>query len=504
MTLPFAHLAGPGVPLDAVAERIGASLIGASLIGADTPQVVGIRHDSRQVGPGEVFVARKGQHTDGLVHIPDAIRRGACAIVASREHRPKGCMVPLLVVDDARLALAAGADFIYGEPSRELKVVGITGTNGKTTTARMLSDVLGWMGERPALLGTFGVSFGPHSFTMRHNTPEADELTRVLGWLRGEGASHAIMEATSHALAQKRTETVRFRAAAFTNLTHDHLDLHPSFEAYGQAKERLFTALAPDSSVVMIDDPFGAQLSSRCRSGVLRVSRREDPRADVCPIGARVDCRHSISCQVRTPVGRVELHTSIFGEHNLANLLLALALSIELGADAELAASALSAARLPAGRLEACHEPQDDILVFVDYAHTPDGLEKALLAVRPWAEGQVTCVFGCGGDRDSTKRKPMGRVAAALADVVVITSDNPRSERPEAIAADVFEGTRGSKARVKVEVDRHAAIVRAVSEASPGDVVLIAGKGHETVQEIESVSVPFDDRQRARSALSHR
>lgn len=495
----FERLTGPGVALRALAERVGATVLGDG-----SPRVVGIRHDSRQVGPGEVFVARKGEHADGLAHVGDAIARGACAVVATRDHRPAAVPVPLLVVDDVRAALAAGADLVYGEPSRELRMVGITGTNGKTTTASLLGDVLRRAGHRPALLGTLGITFGPHAFTLRHNTPEADELTRALRWLRGEGASHAVMEATSHALAQKRTDGVRFRVAAFTNLTHDHLDLHPSFEAYGLAKQRLFTALGPAASVVMIDDPFGAELAEGCRAPVTRVSRRRDRRADVCPVQARVDCGRGIACRVRTPSGHVELRSSSFGEHNLANLLLALALAIELGVDADAAAAALSEAPLPPGRLEACHGAEDDVLVFVDYAHTPDGLEKALQAVRPWTKGRVTCVFGCGGDRDGTKREPMGEVAAALADAVFVTSDNPRREPPEQIAEQVLQGTRGSAARVVVELDRAAAVTRAVSEAAPGDVVLIAGKGHERVQVTAAGPAPFDDRERAREALSRR
>ena len=499
MTLPFSRLAGPGISLADVARATHATLT------SDTAVTVGgIRHDSREVLPGELFLARKGQHTDGLAYLDQAIRRGACGVIVEREHAPSSLHVPLLLVDDARMALARAAAAIYGDPSRDMDVVGITGTNGKTTTAEQLRVILRAAGHHPAVLGTLGAQYGTHTFELLHNTPEADELTRVLAWFRDQGASHVVMEATSHALAQKRVDGVRFRVGAFTNLTHDHLDLHGDFGAYGRAKARLFLELEPALSVIMVDDPFGAELASSLTRPVLRVSRRADVRADVCPVSGELEVARCIDRRVGTPWGPVEIQSPLFGEHNLANLLLALSIAMGMGLNLTEVAEALAEAQAPLGRLERCDGPEDGVIVFVDYAHTPDGLEKALTAVREWTSGRVLCVFGCGGDRDPTKRAPMGRVVGRLADVAVVTSDNPRRESPEAIARAMVQGVESESAELVIELDRARAIGWAIEAARDGDVVLVAGKGHETKQVVGTRALPFDDRVHVRRALSHR
>lgn len=486
MIPPFADILGAATPLQELARATR-----ATLLGDPNRMAVGIRQDSRDIRPDEVFLARKGQHSDGLAHVHQAISRGACAIMAERGHAPTTAAVPVVLVDDAKLALAEAASLIYGRPSDALDIVAITGTNGKTTTASVLCGAIRAAGLRPAMLGTFGARFGGCSWQLRHNTPEADELARLLAWLRDQRASHVVLEATSHALAQRRLDGVRVKVGAFTNLTHDHLDLHGDMEAYGRAKARLLIDLSPASSVVMVDDPFGAQLARRVTGPLMRVSRIAADDADVCPVGP-TEFERGIRCRVRTPVGEVELRSALFGLHNLANLLLALAIGIAMGCDAAVVTEAVGHAGAPEGRLQRCGGPGDDIAVFVDYAHTPDGLDKALRAVRAWTGARVICVFGCGGNRDRTKRAAMGRIASELADVVIVTSDNPRGESPGEIAREVVSGVRPG-CDVRVDIDRAIAIQRAIELAAPGDVVLVAGKGHEKTQELNGERHPFDD-----------
>jgi UDP-N-acetylmuramoyl-L-alanyl-D-glutamate--2,6-diaminopimelate ligase len=324
--------------------------------------------------------------------------------------------------------------------------------------------------------------------------------------MRALGATYVAMEVSSHALELGRVQAIRFRAAALTNLTQDHLDFHGSMAGYAAAKARLFTELGPGGAVLNVDDALGADLARRVLAPLVRVSSREGAAgatADVAPRAARIDAR-GIDVAVATPAGEVTIASRLLGAHNLDNLLLALGIAHSLGLDLTRAADGLSRAGAPPGRLERCDREDDGLVVVVDYAHTPDALGRALDALRPLTAGSLWCVFGCGGDRDPTKRGPMGEVAARRADRVVITSDNPRSEAPAAIAAGVAAGARAAGAEPLVELDRRRAIHRVVEAARPGDTVLVAGKGHEDYQVIGAVKVPFDDRIEARCALDRR
>jgi UDP-N-acetylmuramoyl-L-alanyl-D-glutamate--2,6-diaminopimelate ligase len=355
-------------------------------------------------------------------------------------------------------------------------------------------------------MGTVGHSFGAWNVAAEHTTPEADEVARVLAGMRARGATHVAMEVSSHALALDRVAAVHFRVAALTNLSQDHLDFHGSMSTYAAAKERLFTSLGPGSSVLNVDDAFGRELARRLRGPVVRVSSRPSEKgsaADVWVRRVRMDAR-GIVATVGTPKGELPLASRLVGAHNLDNVLVALGIVLALDLDLARAAEALSREGGAPGRLERCDEPEDDVSAFVDYAHTPDALARVLEAVRTFAPGRVWCVFGCGGDRDPTKRAAMGEAVARGADVTVVTSDNPRTEDPRAIAEAAARGARSAGFEPIVELDRRAAISLAVSSATPGDVVLIAGKGHEDYQVVGNVKYPFDDRVEARRALRAR
>ncbi len=485
-------------------EALARELVDARVLGDPATLVRGVRHDSRAVRPGDLFVARKGEKLDGLSFVPAAIAAGASAVLAQRDHAPEGCPVPMLLVDDVRAAIGWTASAIYGHPGRTLQVAGITGTNGKTTTSYLARAALDGAGARAAVLGTLGASFGDLALSSGHTTPEADDLVRLVAHLRDAGASHLVMEVSSHALAQRRADTMHYRVAAFTNLTQDHLDFHGSMEAYAQAKTLLFTERNPDRAVVNVDDPFGVELASKTRCPVLRVSRSPASRADVRPITEAQHDLRGIRCDVATPGGTVHIDSPLVGDHNLQNLLMALSIAYAFELPLDAAATALSCNIAVPGRLERCDGPGDDVIVLVDYAHTPDALERALRAVRAVSAARVLCVFGCGGDRDRAKRPVMGAIAGRESDVAILTNDNPRSEPPEAILEAVLQGLRGQRAEVIVQPDRAAAIDLAVSMAKPGEVVLIAGKGHEPYQIIGSDVRHFDDREQARKALWER
>lgn len=487
------------IALETVAEACGGHVVGSA--GAT---VRGIRHDSRRIGPGDLFVARRGERTDGLQFIAQTIASGATAVMVQRDHVPETCGVPMLVVDDIRSAIGRAASVIYGDPTSRLAVVGITGTNGKTTTSFLTRAAIDGAGGRAGVLGTLGAHFPGVDLPSTHTTPEADEVMRVAATLSASSATHLVMEVSSHALDQRRADAVRFRVAAYTNLTQDHLDYHGTLEAYAAAKQRLFVDLAPASAAVMIDDEFGQTLALTTRAPCVRVSRHRQSTADVRPVSQVQHDASGIRCAVATPSGVVNLESPLIGEHNLSNLLLALGITSALGLSVEASALALAQAPHVPGRLERCDGPGDDIVVLVDYAHTPDALERALNAIRPSTSGRVVCVFGCGGDRDRAKRPLMGSIVGKLADDAFLTNDNPRSESPEAIAEAVLGGLKGGQARVTVELDRQGAIEMAVLGASSGDVVLIAGKGHEPYQIIGEQTRHFDDREQARRALALR
>jgi len=527
--------------------------------------VRGVRHDSRFVEPGDLFVVRRGQAHDGRAFVPQAIARGASALMmqtacvdgAVRDaFVPVPDSVPAIEVQSVAQALGHAASAVYGAPSHALSVIGITGTNGKTTSAHLVRAAVNGalQGEHCGVIGTVGCVFAGQSIGQSsHTTPEADELARVLAVMRRRGATHAVMEVSSIALELGRLEATRFRVAAFTNLTQDHLDFHGSMHAYGEAKARLFTECKPEYAVINVDDAFGEGLAKRAQCNVLRVRARVGSGdGDVVPLEAHLDGA-GMRIRARVLGCEVQLCSRLLGAHNLENMMVALGVASALGLDVPSAAHAIATEPGAPGRLERCDREGDDVTVLVDYAHTPDALARVLDAVSYIVKSdgnahvfasaassqhgdgfsnatgagaspssktsRLWCVFGCGGDRDRAKRLFMGQAAAERSDVVIVTSDNPRSESPDAIAAAVEEGlvsagsTRVDPKGVSsidasriylVELRRSEAIALAIASAKPGDVVIIAGKGHEDYQIINNVRFAFDDRAEARRALDAR
>ncbi len=487
----------PSVLLGEVARAVGGQVLGDA-----ATRVLDLTQDSRRVAPGFVYAARRGERSDGRAFIEAARNKGAVALLVDDVEAARAAGLPAIVVDDVRRALARAAAVVHGDPFARLTTVGLTGTNGKTTTANLTASVLTAQGARTAVLGTLGWSFEGAQLPGSHTTPEADDLARTAAELLARGASHLVMEVSSHALAIGRAEAVRFAAAGFTNLTHDHLDFHGTMEAYGEAKARLFTDLAPRASVINVDDPFGAALLERAAGDRRGVSSTGKP-ARLRVLGA-TSTAAGLSAQLEIDGRAHTLRSPLVGAHNLDNLLVASGLAISLGLDPGAVLASLASAPAVPGRLERCSDERDDVLVLVDYAHTPDALARVLAALRPLTSHRLWCVFGCGGDRDPHKRAPMGEVAARGADVALVTSDNPRSEDPQLIADAIVAGVARAGGTAHVELDRALAIAQAIAGAAPGDTVLIAGKGHEPYQIIGPITRPFDDRDEARRALTAR
>jgi UDP-N-acetylmuramoyl-L-alanyl-D-glutamate--2,6-diaminopimelate ligase len=450
-------------------------------------EIGGLAYDNRAVEPGTLFFCVPGFTRDGHDFAPDAVARGAAALVVAR---PVDAGVPEIQVEDVRAAMATAAARFYGDPTAALPVVGVTGTNGKTTTAFLVRALLEAAGRRCGLLGTVtSVVAGEERPTVR-TTPEAIDLQCTFREMLDGGDRACAMEISSHALELRRADGIHVAAAVFTNLTQDHLDFHPTMEDYFQAKRRLFAAPLTGARVVNVDDPYGARLAEEFPDAVtFGLSEAARYRAvDVETGFAGTDCRFE------TPGGAFDVHVPLPGRFNVANALGAWAAVRALGVElTELPESA----RVP-GRFEPVDEGQP-FAVLVDYAHTPDSLENVLRAARELASGRVIAVFGAGGDRDRGKRPLMGEIGARLADVALVTSDNPRSEEPETIIAEILAG---AGREVEHDVDRRRSIHRAVALAEPGDVVVIAGKGHEQGQEFEGGrKEPFDDVTVAREAL---
>lgn len=498
-------------PRGASLRSLALEIDGAWVAGDDSVFVTDVQHDSRRVNPGDLFVARRGARSDGTKHAAEAVARGALAVLAEA---PLDVPVPTLVSVDVDRAMAAASSAVWAHPTWSLDVVGITGTNGKTTTAWLLEHALNALGAPCGLLGTVLSRFGGMQWDATHTTPESDELTRRLAAMRDRGATHAVMEASSHALAQARVEAVRFRVAVFTNLTQDHLDFHQTLDAYVAAKRRLFVDLAPGDAVLNVDDAVGRAFAAEVPGAWTYSAGDREATLRVVEGGATAT---GTLATVATPEGPVTLRSPLLGAHNVENLLAALGALGALGYPLARAAEALAGAAGAPGRLESVRvqgeSPGFDVLV--DYAHTPDALERVLATLRKTTRGRIVCVFGCGGDRDRTKRPRMGEAVARGADLALLTSDNPRSEEPAAILDDVrpgllaggmreVTGERPSAGEFAAVVDRRSAIAAAVALAAAGDVVLIAGKGHESYQEVRGVRSPFDDGHEARVAMTAR
>ncbi len=468
-------------------------------------EIADLAVDSRDVRPRGLFFALPGAVTDGRAYINDAVARGAAAVLyeAGDGFRAGSLAVPPAIgVADLRQRLGPIADRFYGSPSRRLTVIGITGTNGKTTTSQLLAQALdapegkaagGGASGRCAIVGTLGYGLPGALTSARHTTPDAITLQRLLADFAARGARFVSMEVSSHALDQGRVNAVAFAVAVFTNLTRDHLDYHGDMQRYAEAKARLFDVTGLKYAVLNADDPFGRQLSARARDRRLMVltygltggevrAHRVEPR----PEGLRL--------AAATPLGEVDVEVPLFGRFNAYNLLAVLAVLLALGFDLDEARARLARLRPIPGRMERFGGCAGRPLVIVDYAHTPDALEQALGALREHARGgggRLVCVFGCGGERDRGKRAEMGRVAERLADEVILTDDNPRREDPRQILDDIL---RGMQTRPKVIRDRARAIAEAVAGAGPADIVLVAGKGHEDYQQIGEERRPYSDR----------
>jgi UDP-N-acetylmuramoyl-L-alanyl-D-glutamate--2,6-diaminopimelate ligase len=489
----------PSLSLSEVAAVL--SELSPRLAGDGAVRVRGVRQDSRRVEAGDLFVARQGGKTSGAAHALDAAAKGAVALLIERGEPLPATRLPVIEVTNVKRALALAAEAVYGFPSRAVDVIGVTGTNGKTTTTFLLEQGLSLSGYRPARLGTLGFAMAGQSLGGSLTTPEADDVSRCLKQVREAGGSHLVMEVSSIAVVQERVSGLRFKAGAFTNLTQDHLDFHGTLEAYAEAKTELFTRLLPELSVIHVGDAFGRELAKLVSSGLLTVARRAP--ADIYVTHAESSAR-GLEAHLVTPLGQCDLESGLVGEHNLENLLLAIGVLIGLGAEPTQAAKALSCTPQVPGRLERVDGAGDDVTVLVDYAHTPDALARVLAAVRALGAGRVLCVFGCGGDRDPLKRAPMGEAVGRGADVAYVTSDNPRSEDPAGIVSAILPGLKAASARYEVELDRAVAIEKAIVDAEAGDVVLIAGKGHEDYQIVGGEKRHFDDREQARLALARR
>ena len=466
-----------------------------------------ITADSRQVRAGDAFAAYPGDRSDGRHFITDAVARGAGAVLweAVGFHWPAEPTLPNLAVENLRAKLGAIADFIFGSPSQALWMIGITGTNGKTSCTQWIARCLDACGRRAAVLGTLGNGFVGALEPALNTTPDAAVVHEMLARLRAAGARAVAMEVSSHGLDQGRVNAVAFDVALFTNLTRDHLDYHGTMAAYGAAKAKLFQWPGLATSVINVDDPFGRSLVEAARARDRKVLSYGLANADV--VATRVAHRATgIALSVATPWGHGEVETTLIGDFNGVNLLgvLGVLLASDVPLDAALAALA-RVESLP-GRMQRLGGGAAPNVV-IDYAHSPDALDKVLAALKPTVAegGTLVCVFGCGGDRDAGKRPEMGRVAGELAGRIVVTSDNPRSEDPAAIASAIVHGVRDSGNRHWiVELDRAVAIADAIRAAKPGDVVLIAGKGHEDYQERNGVREPFSDAAAAMAALADR
>jgi UDP-N-acetylmuramoyl-L-alanyl-D-glutamate--2,6-diaminopimelate ligase len=487
------------------------------LSGAGALEIASVAYDSRQVQPGGLFVAMRGEKTDGNRYVFDALDRGACAIVsemprpwhadwvsvfAGQEVAPRDlpASVAWIQARDARKALATAAANFYGRPAEALQLVGVTGTNGKTTTVYLIDSVLRAAGATSGLLGTIAYRSPRGAQIARNTTPESLDLQRFLSEVRDSGGTHAVLEVSSHALVMERVWGCGFGVAVFTNLTRDHLDFHKTFEQYFAAKRRLFEgtgAGVPAVGVVNSDDAYGKQLVGLAqRTITYGLENGADVKARKFSLSFS-----GLEFTAQTPAGKLELRSALVGRTNVYNILAAVAVGLALGLDPEAIRAGIAELEGVPGRFEHVDAGQA-FLVIVDYAHSDDALRNLLQTTRELnASSRIITVFGCGGDRDRTKRPLMGEVAGRMSDLVVLTSDNPRSEDPLRILNDVVVGVQKTGVKYLVEPNRGRAIELALEQAQPGDIVLLAGKGHETCQVLRERTIEFDDREVARECL---
>jgi UDP-N-acetylmuramyl-tripeptide synthetase len=480
------------------------------------PDVTAVCYDSRKVTPGAVFVAIEGFADDGHRFIPDAVKSGAVAVVC---RQPVTADAVVIRVADPRAALAEMACRFYGHPASRMTLVGVTGTSGKTTVTYLLEQILLKAGHRPGVVGTINYRYAGQAFANPVTTPESLELQEMFRQMADSGTTHVVMEVSSHSLDLHRVDGCHFAAAVFTNLSHDHLDHHGTMDRYWHSKKRLFSdhlkpsdQTHPIRAVVNTDDPRGRELAAALGNRVLRTAAYGD--GDIVPLGVVRDLA-GIRGSIATPQGEIPFDSSLVGDFNLENILSAAGAALALGVPAAAITAGIEATGCVPGRLERIPEGGDRF-IFVDYSHKPAALENAISALRALTAGRLITVFGCGGDRDRSKRPVMGEIAARLSDLTVVTSDNPRSEDPMTIIAQVEEGVRKTGIRhftagslingwegkgYLVAPDRMTAIETAIRAAGDHDAVLIAGKGHETYQILATETIHFDDREAARQVL---
>jgi UDP-N-acetylmuramoyl-L-alanyl-D-glutamate--2,6-diaminopimelate ligase len=484
-------------------QRLDHLLQGIAETTAAGPIVVsGLAIDSRHVRAGDAFFALHGTRGHGIEFVAGAVQRGASVVLAEAPPRAlKDPGVPVLWIDGLHTFVGEIASRFFGRPTESMRVIGVTGTNGKTSTVQLLAQALEYVGHRTATIGTLGAGLHGQLREGERTTPDAIAVQSLMAEFRGDGATHVAMEVSSHALEQGRVAAVDFDVAAFTNLTRDHLDYHGSMEAYGAAKAKLFAWPDLEAAVINTDDEFGRKLVNKLASGVkaLRLSGAGDVSADIAATDI-VTSAEGVAFHLRTPWGSRIVRSRLLGRFNVANLLTVIGCLGAIGESFDRIVDAVESLEPVNGRMNRIGGVEGLPLVVVDYAHTPDALEQAITALRAHCAAKLICVFGCGGERDAGKRPQMGDIAERLADVAIVTDDNPRGEDGDAIVSQILSGMKQPQYATVLR-DREAAIRAALGMARPGDVVLIAGKGHETYQEGAAGKRAFDDMAVARAVL---